>query len=230
MASLEKALIVNSVTQDKFYVQFNPEEYTLNKDVNYAQVGVPGLNSPVLQFVHGGMQTLEMELLMDTYEAHIVSGHAVNQAGDDVRKLVKKLSLLMEVESSTHAPPPALFVWGNLSFSCVLTRMSQKYILFLPDGTPVRVRLTVTFNEYKSSDLDTKETKRETSDYSSYYVTHQGETLGQIANQAYGNPKLWRPIAILNKIDHPRHLPAGTNLMIPQLPFRDPDNGEVYSS
>jgi hypothetical protein len=229
MPSLEKALIVNAVTQEKFFVQFNPEEYTLNKDVNYAQVGIPGLNSPVLQFVHGGLQTLEMELLMDTYEVHSVGGRTLNQAGDDVRKLVQKLALLMEVDNSTHAPPPAVFSWGNLTFSCVLARMSQKYILFLPDGTPVRARLQVTFNEYKPADLDSKETKRETSDYSRFHVVHQGETLSQIAHQVYGNPKLWRPIAILNRIDHPRRLLAGQTLLIPQLPYRDPENGEVYT-
>jgi hypothetical protein len=229
MPSLEKALIVNAVTQDKFFVQFNPEEYTLIKDVNYAQVGVPGLNSPVLQFVHGGLQTLELELLLDTYEAHSSGGRTINQAGDDVRKLVQKMALLMEVDNSTHAPPPAIFTWGSLTFSCVLARMSQKYILFLPDGTPVRARLQVTFNEYKSAELDSKETKRETSDYSRFHVVCQGETLSQIAYQAYGNPRLWRPIAILNHIDNPRRLFTGSAILIPQLPYRDPETGEVYT-
>ena len=49
---------------------FNPEEYTVNKDMNYAQTGVPGLSAPIIQFVHGNMGTLEMELFLDTYEEH----------------------------------------------------------------------------------------------------------------------------------------------------------------
>ena len=32
---------------------FNPEEYTVNRDINYAQTGVPGLSAPIIQFVHG---------------------------------------------------------------------------------------------------------------------------------------------------------------------------------
>ena len=49
---------------------FNPEEYTLNKDNNFASQAVPGLSGPLLQFVHGNMRTLEMELFFDTYLSH----------------------------------------------------------------------------------------------------------------------------------------------------------------
>ena len=68
--ALEKASITNTVTGECMEVMFNPEEYTVNTDVNFAQQTVPGLSAPVIQFVSGNMQTLEMELLIDTYEAH----------------------------------------------------------------------------------------------------------------------------------------------------------------
>ena len=61
-------------------VQFNPEEYTLNRDINYAQAAIPGLSAPILQFVNGNMQTLEMELFLDTYEEHKVGSRVVNAA------------------------------------------------------------------------------------------------------------------------------------------------------
>ena len=37
---------------------------------NYAQAAIPGLSSPLLQFVNGNLQTLEMELFLDSYEEH----------------------------------------------------------------------------------------------------------------------------------------------------------------
>ncbi|MEO5817961.1 MAG: LysM domain-containing protein, partial [Gemmatimonadaceae bacterium] len=55
----------------------------------------------------------------------------------------------------------------------------------------------------------------------------QGETLSSIAAQVYSNPATWRPIAILNAIDDPRSLTVGRHLLVPQLPFRDPETGEV---
>jgi len=36
---LEKALITNTVTGTAIPVQINPEDYTLKRDINYAQIG-----------------------------------------------------------------------------------------------------------------------------------------------------------------------------------------------
>src|SRR5215813_10360946 len=102
---LEKALLKNCETQAEFYVLFNPEEYTLNKDNNFAQMAVPGLRSPLLQFVHGNLQTLDMELLVDTYEAHQANGKVINQANDDVRQITRGITNLLEPNPDTHAPP-----------------------------------------------------------------------------------------------------------------------------
>jgi nucleoid-associated protein YgaU len=101
--------------------------------------------------------------------------------------------------------------------------------MFRPDGAPVRARLQVTFNEFRNVDLEAKEVKRETADYSKLHTVVQGETLSTVAWRAYGNPALWRPIAIRNDIDDPRSLPVGLRLLVPQLPFRNPETGEVHA-
>jgi hypothetical protein len=225
---LEKAVVTNTVTGKPIPVMFNPEEYTVNQDVNYAQTAVPGLSAPILQFVHGNMQTLEMELFLDTYEAHQFNGRTLNQAGDDVRKLATEIIGLMDIDATTHAPPVLLFTWASLSFTCVLARAAQRFIMFLPDGTPVRARLQVTFNEYRNTDLEAKEIKRQTSNFSKFHVVCDGETLSSIAGKTIGDPTLWRPIAIRNGIDDARALRPGMTLVIPQLPYRDPQSGEVF--
>jgi len=53
--------------------------------------------------------------------------------------------------------------------------------------------------------------------------------LSQVAARVYRNAELWRPIALQNGIDDPRRLAAGTRLLVPQLPFRDPETGEVIA-
>lgn len=222
---LEKAIIANTVTGERIPVQFNPEEYALNKDINYAVTSIPGLSAPILQFVNGNMQTLELELLVDTYEAHSESS---TQAGDDVRVLTRKITNLMNIEPSTHAPPVLLFTWGSLTFTCVLARVSQRFIMFKADGIPVRARLQVTFNEFRNVDLEAKEVKRETADYSKLHVVKDGESLSLIAAREYGSAALWRPIALRNNLDDPLALRTGLRLIIPNLPFRDPESGEVY--
>lgn len=221
--ALERATITNTVTGNSVRVLFNPEEYSVNRDNNFAQMTIPGLRGPLLQFVAGNMQTLDMELLVDSYEAH----DGYNPAGDDVRNLTRQITDLMNIDATTHAPPVLIFTWGSLTFTCVLARASQRFIMFRPDGVPVRARLQVTFNEFINAELEAKETKRETADYSHLHVVHEGETLSGIAAQVYQNPALWRPIAIHNAIDDPGRLAVGRELLIPQLPFRDPETGEV---
>lgn len=215
---LEKAIItkVQPAQADKIAVMFNPEEYTLSKEINYARVGVPGLNSPVLQFVHGNLQTLEMELFLDTYELKT-----------DVRIRTKQVTDLLTIDPQTHAPPVLLFTWSSLSFICVIGKVTQRFVMFLPDGTPVRARLQVTFNEFADPLLQAMAQKNETADYTKLHVVSEGETLSVIAARLYDNPQLWRPIALVNGLDDPRQLTVGQQLVVPNLPFRDPDTGEV---
>jgi len=215
--ALEKATIVNTDTGTKLTVMFNPEEYSLNKDNNFAQAAIPGRSAPILQFTHGNLRTLEMELLFDTYEQ-----------GKDVRDETKKLTGFLDINPETHAPPILLFVWGSLRFQCVLARANQKFVLFMPDGKPVRARVTVSFSEFSNSSLEAKEVKRETADYTKVYVVSQGDTLSAIAGKVYANPTLWRPLAIRNGIEDPRALTPGHRLEVPRLPFRNPESGEVF--
>lgn len=227
--ALEKATLTNLTTGVSSKVLFNPEEYSVNRDINYAQIAVPGLSGPLLQFVHGNMQTLEMELFLDTYEEHREGNRSRNQANDDVRVQVARLTDLMNIDATIHAPPVLMFTWGTLSFTCVLARASQRYIMFRPDGVPVRARVQVTFNEFRNADLEAKEIKRETADYTKTHTVTAGETLSAIAGRAYGNPKLWRPIALANNVRDPHRLKAGVRLVIPRLPYRHIETGEVYS-
>ena len=227
--ALEKALITNTVTGTAIPVQFNPEEYTLNREINYAQAAIPGLSAPLLQFVSGNLQTLQMELFLDTLEQHKLGSKTVNDAQSDVRVLARQVTELMAVAPATHAPPVLLFTWGSLAFSCVLASCSQRYTMFLPDGIPVRARLTVSFNEYRNAELEAKEVKRETADYAKWHVVSQGETLSSMAGTEYGDPALWRVTAMATPLQHARRLPPGLELLLPRLPFRDPVSGRVHT-
>jgi len=152
------------------------------------------------------------------------------QTGDsDVRDQTAKVIGLMNIDPKTHAPPIVLFTWGSLTFTCVLASATQRFIMFRPDGVPVRARLQVTFNEFRNVELEAKEIKRETADYSKRHTVTQDQTISAIAAEAYGDPAMWRPIAIRNGIDDPRELPIGLRLSVPPLPYRDPESGEVFA-
>jgi LysM repeat protein len=144
-----------------------------------------------------------------------------------VRDETQKVVRLLDIDPDLHAPPVVRIAWASLQFRCVLARAAQKFIVFLEDGRPVRAKVTVTFNEFVDPGRESREVKRQTANFSKVHVVIQGETLAGIAARFYEDPKMWRPIAIENGIDDPRALATGQSLLIPPLPYLNPETGEV---
>ena len=189
-------------------VKFNPTEYSLDKSITYADQSLPGFTSPVTQFTSGEAETLTMELFFDAYE----------ESQQDVRAAyTDKLDALLHVDGDLHAPPICRFVWGGLSFECVLQSASKQFTMFLPSGVPVRARVNVTFKEYNPPTWQKKETPRKSADKTKLHRVIEDETLWLIAAAEYGDPQRWRPIAEANGIDNPRTLTPGDELVIPSL-------------
>src|SRR4051794_22422190 len=127
---VEKLLITIERTNEVIPAMFNPEEYTLAKDNNFAAQTIPGLSGPILQYVNGNQRSLEMELFFDTTAKR-----------SDVREFTNRITNLLKIDPELHAPPVLLVTWATLSLRCVLARVSQKFVQFLEDGRPVRARL-----------------------------------------------------------------------------------------
>ena len=216
--ALERVNILNEQTGEKFVAMFNPEEYSLNKDNNYASQAIPGLTSPLIQFVHGNLQTLDMELFFDIFYAQ-----------DDVRDETSQIFNLLAINSDLHTPPVLQVTWGSLDFRCVLAKVSQKFIRFYSDGRPGRARLTVTFNEYLDAATQVAQANLQSPDFTKAYTVRPGDTLSGIAANFYEDATLCRPIALANAIVNPRSITAGQEIQIPPLPYTDPSTGVVLS-
>jgi hypothetical protein len=226
--ALEPAVLRNVETGTETTVLFNPSEYSLSKDNNFAQAAVHGLSSPVLQFVNGSVRTLELELLVDSLERHERAGTVLNPARADVRAHTGPIMGLMAIDPETHAPPRVEFAWGMLAFCGVLTRVQQQFTMFLESGVPVRARLRVSFQEWVDPLKEAKQIKRQTADFTRLHLVAENDTLAQLAARLYDDAAKWRPIAIANQLEDPRRLPSGLTLRVPRLPFRDPATGEVH--
>ena len=206
--ALMKALIINkdAPIPIPIPVQFNPPQYQLQKTNQYAEVGIPGLGSSLLQFVKGSAQTLTMELFFDTTDL-----------GLDVRALTSLVLALTDVNSDTHAPPRLLFVWGSMIFPCVLEGVTQTFEYFNPIGMPLRARLNVTLKGYDLLEDLLSSIPLLSADRTKQHIFKTGDTLQGIAAQEYGDSSQWRPIAQANGLDNPLTVPAGKGLIIPVL-------------
>ena len=202
LVKLAKATIINTVTNQKISVMYNPEEFKFDQGNTYAEVGIPGLDASPIQYVRGRARTLTMDLFFDTYESN-----------QDVRLYTAQVVNLLNTLPQTKAPPVLLFSMGRFNFQCVLVDAGQRYTMFLRDGTPVRATLSVRFEEYVRVDFTAQQGPFTGSPALHNFI--QGQTLSGLASDYLGDPTQWRTIAEANKIDDPFHVTPGTQLVIP---------------
>jgi hypothetical protein len=192
--------------QDSIDVLFNPNLYTVAKGNSIAEAAIPGLEAPILQYVSGNTQTLTMELFFDTYEEQT-----------DVTEYTDQIYGLLYIDPDTHVPPICDITWGSFSFRGVMDNVSGKFSLFLPDGTPARATLTVTFKEYIDVDVLVQENPTQSADHRKTRLVQAGDRLTTIAFEEYGDAAKWRPIADANGLEDPKNLEVGKRLTIPAL-------------
>lgn len=212
-------------------VSFNPTEFTLNKANQIAEVTIPGLDSPVLQFVCGQTEGLSLNLFFDSTDSGMdENAKSVTQYTDPFYQLIK-------IDGDLHAPPVLFFSWGQqfpgnrpyagmgqghgsqqrYGFKCVVESVRQRFTLFSPSGIPLRATLTVALKEYKTLAEQVQQINHTSADKTHAHVVQQGESLAQIAAGIYGDATQWRAIATENAIADPLVLTPGRVLQIPTL-------------
>jgi len=188
-------------------VHFNPTEYQLQKTNNFSEIAIPGLESPPIQFIRGAAEKMTAELLVDTSDTL-----------DDVRKrYTDKLRDLMRIKQELHAPPIVRFIWDSEIFIGVVESLNITYIMFTPEGVPIRAKLSLTLKEYRPVDVQVKDPPRASPDFEKSITVRRGDTLSGIAASVYQDASVWREIAKANDIKDPRRLNPGTVLTLPRL-------------
>lgn len=204
-----KVKVLDGRNKDQeFAVIFNPTEYSLEIANSFQEAAPPGLSNPIIQFVNGQTQVLTMDLLFDTY---------TDGGGEDVSERTRQLTDLVHVDGDLHAPPTVRFSWGVFLFDAVMEKVSQRFTMFLADGTPVRATLSVTFTQYRTIQDQLEQPRRNSADKTKHRVVEGPDSLWLLADREYGDVAHWRTIARANRIDDPRRLAAGTVLVLPPL-------------
>lgn len=239
---LEKLVIRHETTRKNILsgtieALFNPNEFTISRNVKWKskRVAAVGNKSSLAkqEFRNTGARTLSINLFFDTYEARGTSLTLGGVAKDlliptnpftaspeatNVKEYTDKIAALAEISTELHRPPRCKLRWGEVQlFEGVLTALTEKFTMFMPDGRPVRATLECSFVEYFSQSYAAKQGELHSADVPKTRVVRRHETLQSIAAEEYDDPTLWRTIAQANSILNPRLLTPGTVLIIPAL-------------
>jgi len=212
-------------------VQYNPTELTFDKSAQLAEVTIPGLDTPLQQFVRGQAEKLSLDLFFDT------SDQGMGEIATSVTDWTDKIYSLVKIVPTLHAPPICVLVWneqfpgrslGSLTevqmkgqsrhgFQCIVESVKQKFSLFSSEGVPLRATLSVVFREYKTLDQQLKQLKLSSPDRTHGHVIKEDDALWRIAHRYYNRPDEWREIADKNDIEDPRRLVVGRFLEVAPL-------------
>lgn len=146
---------------EKFYVQFNPTELSVQEAIGAVDVDADGEEAmeALKRLLHGskvGIQkpledstgwkkknrlTLSVSLFFNTLEN-------LNQNSyQDVRKYVGQLyPYTNKTTDSSKGVEQIYFFWGSIAVAGLLTGMSVRYTVFAPDGKPVRAQVDISIS------------------------------------------------------------------------------------
>lgn len=208
-----------------FEVEYNPTELAFSKAAQFADLGIPGLDAPLTQFVRGDAETLSLELFFDN------SDKGTGADAPSIADKVTKFQKLVSVDGNLHAPPIVRLTWGDgfpgpalgtdaspmTQMDVIVTSLARKYTLFGTGGRPLRCIVTLQLKQYwKLTDQDEKINYR-SADHTRTHVVREGETLPLIAADAYADPAKWRVIAEHNDLGEVRDLAPGAVLQLPPV-------------
>jgi hypothetical protein len=199
---------------------FNPNEYAISKANAWTVKPVVGSSLPSPQFSGGHARELTLNLLFDA-----------DPASGDVTSATDALFAMMEVNSSLASgrtnqarPPSITFAWGTFtSFKAVCSRLNVQFIMFKPDGTPIRATAALTLIQVEKDPRSGQGTPAAAQNPTTraermrVHIVRAGDSLQSIAYAHYGDPSRWRTIAHENGIDDPLNLERGAELSVPEV-------------
>lgn len=193
---------------------YNPAELTTSKSANWnrpQQQGARSSGRP--QFTGAGPQTVQMEIWFDAWDA----------VDADVTRSVMTLfewtkPTPTSVTKKLPRPPVLGFEWGSnrilADLQVFLKTVNAKYVLFKPDGTPIRASATISLEEVPEDPPRQNPTSGSRASRRSHLIG-AGDSLHAVAYREYGDASLWRGIAAFNEIDDPLRVAAGTRILVP---------------
>jgi hypothetical protein len=194
--------------------QFNPSTVQLSKTSTWSAQPTRGsAKQPRPQFVGTGPEILSAKLLFDGFDT---LGGTSTPVQDAVSQLFDWTCVpAAAYDSATPQPATVTFRWGTgIGFTGFLRRVQADYTMFAADGTPLRATADISLQRVPDDPQGTNPTSGGISGRRSALLA-DCDSLAAIAYREYGDPGLWRGIAVANGIEDPARVPVGTRLLVP---------------
>lgn len=194
-----------------YLLMINPESLKLQRTIEYNQQQIPNTSAPSQKFKSTPSCALSFDIVIDC--TGIVDKDRVNMEVE-----IKKLeTIIYTYNGKIHRPNFVKLQWGKTSFNCVLTSFDLQYTLFKPDGSPLRAKISLAFQQYISPKTVEKKDKKQSPDVSHIVTVVKGLSLPQLCQEVWNNDLYYIKVAKFNDLNKFRHLKGGEKLIFPPI-------------
>lgn len=190
-----------------FTTQVNPTSMKLGKTLNYQQNGEAKGVANLRKFSSQALDSLSFDILMDD------TGIIPSKTGKIKDRINQLEKAVYRINSESHEPSYVKVIWGTFIFRGRVETINYDYSLFAPNGTPLRVKVTFSFNGYFDKDT----AQMNSPDLSRIITFRAGDSIARYCDEIYGDASFCHEIAAYNNLSEFRKIEPGTKISFPPL-------------
>lgn len=213
---------LTAATGDEFTLPVNPETYSENYKVEYDAKQGQGNQGTNPRFKSSAPLERKLEFIIDgtkTIEGYRYPVGPGNQEIVDVRNQIEQLlNTVYKMNGEIHKPNYLKIVWDEeFTFDCILTNLDINYVLFKPNGNPLRAKVSTTFLSYKEAERRAREEDKRSPDLTSIRRVNIADSLPLTTYELYGDARLYLQVAFANELTSIRNIDPQRELVFPPL-------------
>jgi len=198
---------------EDFTIPVNPESYSQAYKIELKEKPAGGNQGSAPEYKFTSPEELKLDFTLDntgTIEGNVYDGTPVP------KQVEKLLATVYKMQGEAHRPSILKIQWGSFfTFDCVLSSLDINYVLFRPNGEPLRAKVSASFKQYTEPQIRTRQENKKSPDLTRVIKVADGDTLPNLAYKSYGTPKYYPQVAYANKLMSIRTLRTGDDLVFP---------------
>jgi hypothetical protein len=190
----------------------NPDGLKLQRSIDYNEQQPPDTSSNSPKYKSTPGDSLSFDMVIDC--TGVVDSARTNMA-KEIGALEK---IIYTYNGDIHRPNYVQIQWGeNTFFKGVLKSFDISYSLFKPDGSPLRAKISLSFNQYLSPSTVKKKDKKASPDVSHLVTVVEGITLPQLCQNTWNDDSYYIQVARYNNLNKFRNLKGVRKLIFPPI-------------
>lgn len=198
---------------EDFTIPVNPESYSQAYKIELKEKPAGGNQGSAPEYKFTSPEELKLDFTLDntgTIEGNVYDGTPVP------KQVEKLLATVYKMQGEAHRPSILKIQWGSFfTFDCVLSSLDINYVLFRPNGEPLRAKVSASFKQYTEPQIRTRQENKKSPDLTRVIKVADGDTLPNLSYKSYGTPKYYPQVAYANKLMSIRTLRTGDDLVFP---------------